>query len=425
MKKSKLRTQLKSRFKPIHKLSKNALQKRKKKSSFIFTSPYRLEILKLTQTSHSEPTQPLQPLQPETQIQTQVQTTLTSSNQKQPLPLEIKEKSIHAELTLEQWLNPSSDLQGHIRAFLLDQRSPHTMSSYEKDLKRFRKFLLFQKQSGKIDLYLNRAFFIAYKNFLLSEQLEHSTIDRHLATFRSLFKWLTEEEVIEKNPVERVRFLSPKKISKTQGFTDEEVRKVLKQPNLHARTGAQHYAILMILFYCGLRRSEICGLKLSNLFIEKEKPLLRLKGKGNKERIVPLIPAVWNAIRYFLYLSRKEIELDNYLFTPIRNNRTKDLKKALDPSLIFYIVRKYSRLAGILKKVSPHSCRATAISNARDHQVPDRAIQEFAGWESTQMIVQYDKRRTVLEGSAAYFIDYGVQESRVKIPRKPIESDSA
>ncbi len=64
-------------------------------------------------------------------------------------------------------------------------------------------------------------------------------------------------------------------------------------------------------------------------------------------------------------------------------------------------------MAGIQKRVSPHSCRATAISNARDREAPDRAIQEFAGWSSPEMIVRYDKRKTAVEKSAAHMISYG------------------
>jgi hypothetical protein len=83
---------------------------------------------------------------------------------------------------------------------------------------------------------------------------------------------------------------------------------------------------------------------------------------------------------------------------------------------VFYVVRRYAKLAGISNRVSPHSCRATAISNARDHHVPDRAIQEFAGWTSTDMITRYDKRKTAVEDSAARAIAYGAED------RTPIAS---
>jgi integrase len=262
---------------------------------------------------------------------------------------------------------------------------------------------------------------VAYKESLLGEQLSHTTIDRHLASLRSFFSWLAADGLIDKNPAESVRFLNPKRESPTQGFTDEEVKKMLMQPNLHTRVGSQHYAILMVLFYCGLRRSEICDLKMNSLFEERGVPVFRLMGKGNKERIVPLRAPVYRALLHYFRMTgrKKTFAADDPLFVSFRN-RDSSVRKALDPSSIFYIVTQYAKEAGIQKKVSPHSCRATAISNARDHQVPDRAIQEFAGWSSTSMITRYDKRKSAIEHSAAHAIEYGETDRVVQV--SPSES---
>ncbi len=254
---------------------------------------------------------------------------------------------------------------------------------------------------------LTRTVIIAYKEFLVADGLEHTTVDRHLATLKSFFGWLREDGVIAMNPAEGVKFLKPKRISTTQGFSDEEVRKVLALPNLHTRTGALHYAILMVLFYCGLRRSEICALRTAHLGVERGQSVLRVRGKGNSERLILVIDPVTRAIFHYFRITGIDPVNDQPLFSPIRNNRTGKRDKPLDPSMIFYIVRKYSREAGVVNRVSPHSCRATAISNARDHQVSDRAIQEFAGWSSTAMITRYDKRKTAIENSAAKAIRYG------------------
>ena len=323
-------------------------------------------------------------------------------------------------LTTAELMKPNDRLRQSIEGFLLDQRSPHTRKAYGKDLKRFIQFLHGRKLGFGIEV-LDRTVLIAYKEMLLSEGLEHTSIDRHLATLRSFFRWLVDDGHIVKNPAEGVRFLNPKKISRTIGFTDEEVRKLLMVPDLHTRTGSLHYAILMVLFYCGLRRSEVCELKTSSLSLERDHRVLRLRGKGNAERIVVMVPPVWRALRHYLIISRRDLNHDEFLFTPIRNNRTGIMNKALDPSMIFYIVRKYARAAGIANRVSPHSCRATAISNARDHNVPDRAIQEFAGWASPDMITRYDKRKSSVEKSAAHAIIYG-SEDRM-LPAAPGQSE--
>jgi integrase len=120
---------------------------------------------------------------------------------------------------------------------------------------------------------------------------------------------------------------------------------------------------------------------------------------------VVLVPAVWEAIEHYLHITRRSLNEDQPLFGAIRAQGIK--LRPMDPSYVFYVVRKYARQAGVTQRVSPHSCRATAISNARDHQVPDRAIQEFAGWASPDMITRYDKRKSAVEKSAAFSINYG------------------
>lgn len=303
-------------------------------------------------------------------------------------------------------IRPNERLKKSIESFLLDQRSEHTRRAYGKDLKRLVQFLIDRKLRLGVES-IDRSVIIAYKDSLLSEGLEHTTIDRHLASLRSFFRWLVEDGVLTKNPAENVRFLNPKRESRTNGFTDAEVRTVLEGPDLHRKTGALHYAVLMMLFYCGMRRSELCDLRTTHIGFEREQHFLRLRGKGNSERIIVLIEPVWNALQFYVQMVRKDLTVDQHLFTPIRNNRTQVANKSLDPSMIFYIVTKYAKRAGIANRVSPHSCRATAISNARDHQVPDRAIQEFAGWSSPSMITRYDKRKSALEKSAVHSISYG------------------
>ena len=312
-------------------------------------------------------------------------------------------------LSTQDLIHPNNQLKQSIEAFLLDQRSPHTRRAYGKDLKRLVQFLIVRKHDLGIEG-INRMILIAFKDSLLGEGLEHTTIDRHIASLRSFFQWLVDDGLIEKSPAHGVRFLNPKRLSTTIGFSDEEVVKVLAVPDLHTKMGSLHYAVLMVLFYCGLRRSELCSLQTSHLGVERNQHVLRLRGKGNAERMIVMIEPVWNAIRHYFYIAGRDLRKENFLFLPLQNNRTKNLRKSLNPSTIFYIVTKYAKLSGNANRVSPHSCRATAISNARDHHVPDRAIQEFAGWASPDMITRYDKRRTSVEDSASHAIQYGAED---------------
>lgn len=327
----------------------------------------------------------------------------TPRKRKAPVKAPKVADSEHTLLTTDL-IRPSEFLTRSIEGFFLDQRSEHTRTAYGKDLKRFVRFLVVRKNAYGPEA-LNRLILVGYKEWLVAEKLSDTTVDRHLSALRSFFSWLVEEGHLEKNPAERIRYLNPHRISSTEAFTNEETARVLAGPNLHTQGGAQHYAILMLLFYCGLRRSEVCNLRTGMLGKERGHRVARIRGKGNKERLVVLIPAVWRALQYHFLMSGMDPRKDQFLFTPKKNPKG-DLDRPLDPSSIFYIVRRYAHLAGITKRVSPHSCRATAISNARDHKVPDRAIQEFAGWSTPNMIVHYDKRRTSVEDSAAHAIQY-------------------
>ena len=326
----------------------------------------------------------------------------------------IEQDQTIAVLQSTDLITQNIEIKTSIHNFFQDLRSLHTKRAYEKDLERFFKYLILRKvQYGSEPL--SRTHVIGFKDHLLGEKLQHTTIDRHLATLRTFFRWLVEDGILTKNPAENVRFLNPKKESTTIGFSDPEVLQVLKMPDLNTKSGSLHYAILMVLFYGGLRRSELCSLRTSDIGFERGHHFLRLKGKGNVERIVVLLVPVWNAIQHYLKMNHKKTDQDEFLFSPVRNNRTGVSNKALDPSMIFYIVTRYAKLAGIKKRVSPHSCRATAISNARDHNVPDRAIQEFAGWATTTMITRYDKRKTALENSAVHSISYGEEDRKIPV----------
>lgn len=316
-------------------------------------------------------------------------------------------------VTTHLLIHPGDRLRSSIEAFLLDRRSPHTRRAYGKDLRRFLQFLAARKREKGSEP-IDRAVLVAYKNSLLSEALEHTTVDRHLATLRSFFRFLVDDGHLEKNPAEGVRLLNPKRASRTKGLSDADVISVLKQPDLHSRSGSLHYAILMVLFFCGLRRSELCELKTSNLSIERGHRVLRLLGKGGTERTIVLPEPVYRAIEHYFRISSRLFTAEDYLFRPVRNNRTGIKNKPLDPSAIFYIVTMYAKKAGVGHRVSPHSCRATAISNARDHHVPDRAIQELAGWVSPDRITRYDKRKASVENSASKAIHYGDGADRTR-----------
>ncbi|HUP56882.1 MAG TPA: site-specific integrase, partial [Bdellovibrionota bacterium] len=104
-------------------------------------------------------------------------------------------------LATTELTRPGDKLRTSIEAFLLDQRSPHTRRSYGKDLKRFVQYL-HGRVAGFGAEAIDRSVIVSYKEFLLAEGLEHTTVDRHLSTLRSFFRWLVDDGVLAKNPAE-------------------------------------------------------------------------------------------------------------------------------------------------------------------------------------------------------------------------------
>lgn len=303
-------------------------------------------------------------------------------------------------------INSISGLGIHVESFLTDQRSEHTKSAYRADIINYIKFVESTSSIPATFELISTEKIRDFKAFMLRSGYAHSTIDRHLAALSSLFSSLRCGGKIDHNPVEGVKFLNAKRLSPTIGLTDEQVRAMLEWPDRATAQGAFDYAVLMVLFYCGLRRGELCGLRIQDIAMERGQHVLRLIGKGNAERLVVVLPIVYEAIQSYFMRSGRPFQGDGFLFSPIRNNRTKTTDKAIHPTTVYGLIQRAARALRIDSRISPHSCRATAISNARDNGVPDRAIQEFAGWSSAEMITRYDKRKTAVENSAAHKITY-------------------
>lgn len=307
------------------------------------------------------------------------------------------------------WLK--GDLIQESQRFIQTQRSHHTRRAYEGDLRQFVGYLRAERASGdSFDTLL------AYRDWLVKPEhqggagLTRGSANRKFATVRSFLAWLQSRGRVKENPSLWIKNFRAKTESPTQAFSDIEVADILSRPNYHTSSGLMHAVVLHILFYLGLRRGEVVALQAKHLgwarVGENTVLTLRVQGKGDKERMLPLPEKL--KVLLLKYIEKKGLEIgaDDYLFTPVKNNLTKVKNKPIDSQAIYYIVKKYSEMAGVDKRVSPHSCRATCISNALDHAASHRSVQELAGWSSPLMIERYDKRRTALADSAVHVVEY-------------------
>jgi site-specific recombinase XerD len=302
-----------------------------------------------------------------------------------------------------------------IPTFLANQLSDHTRRSYETDLKQFFQFLEGRISSREIES-LRPDHVILFRKYLEEGRLngkimEKSTVNRKLAVVKSFLNWLKVNQVIRDNPAQLVKGFPQSQESSLNGLSDDEARKILNLPNRNSRAGALHLAVLHVLLYLGLRKSELLNLKMGDLTEERGVTVLKVRGKGHRVRILPLTSQLKNILEHYFFACRRDkTRPEDPMFTPTKNPATGELLKKMHPHAITYIVMHYAKKGGILKKISPHSCRATCISNALDRKATQRSVQHLAGWSTPLMIQRYDKRREDLKNSAAFLVDYGVEE---------------
>lgn len=294
-----------------------------------------------------------------------------------------------------------------VELFVKNYLSENTKIAYANDLEHFFQFCFevgwkFNHPKDISSIHLRE-----YRDFLLEGVgLSINTVIRKMVAIRGLMTWCFHEGLIEKNPLLNVKLPKSPNMSTTQAFTDIEVRNILDIPNKQSPYGALHYVVLVFLFYLGLRKEELISIKIKDFREERNHYVLWIYGKGGKIRKAPITPAIKNAIESYKTLSGKIFTPNDYLFQPIRNNYSNRIDKPLHRNTVDWVIKSYSQKAGINKKISPHSCRATVISHLLDNRIPIREIAIFAGHSSIQTTSIYDKRKEDLDKNPAYKVNY-------------------
>jgi site-specific recombinase XerD len=159
------------------------------------------------------------------------------------------------------------------------------------------------------------------------------------------------------------------------------------------------------LLFHALRRDELCKLKVKDFrHARRGVPHLRVSGKGEKTRYLPLHPGTNALIHDYLEAAGHGADDNGALFRPIRNNRTGELNKPLHANAICALVRAYS--AQLSFEIAPHALRATAATNALDHQADIAKVQEWLGHANIATTRIYDHRKTRPEDSPTFKVNY-------------------
>lgn len=197
---------------------------------------------------------------------------------------------------------------------------------------------------------------------------------RALSALNSFFRWLILEGYRKDNPCDGVD--SPKLGRHLPDvLSQEEIAAIIESVSLKSWGGLRDRAILELLYGCGLRVSELCNLKISQIYSEES--FIRIIGKGNKERLVPLGELAAEALS--AYLSARPFDSGSSCSEYIFLNR---FGKPLSRISVFNMVKKQALEAGVLKEISPHTFRHSFATHLIENGADLRVVQEMLGHES-------------------------------------------
>lgn len=257
-------------------------------------------------------------------------------------------------------------------------RSPQTVKGYLKDLKDFIRFL--EAEGLPFDPGAVLPEDLAAYRRALSGRVRPATANRRLAALKAFFDWAAGAGLVRENPAGRLAgFKDAARDRAPRALSTPELRRLLRE----ARRAANplHRAVVVVLLNTGLRASELCGLKLSDLELSERRGRLHVRGKGEKARTVPLNAEVREALREWLAV--RPAAPDDRLFIGRRG--------PLTPDGVWYIVRKLARRAG-LEDVHPHALRHTfATRLLREAGADLPTVAELLGHESIDTTARYTR----------------------------------
>ena len=282
--------------------------------------------------------------------------------------------------------------------------NPQTRRAYQADVEEFMRY------AGIADPHafrqVGRAHILAWRRDLERRALGAATIRRKLSALSSLFEALCEANTVQGNPVDGVK--RPKVDSqegKTPAIGDHQARELLAAPDASTLMGLRDRAMLATLLYHGLRRAELCALRLVDLQDRRGVRHLQVHGKGSKIRYVPLHPAAAGAIAAYLEAAGHGDDKPGPLFRPVSNNARG--ARAITPDGVYKVLIKYAGDVGIdVEGFGPPALRATAATNALEHDADIAKVQQWLGHANISTTRVYDRRQMRAEDSPTFRVVY-------------------
>lgn len=255
--------------------------------------------------------------------------------------------------------------------------SANTMEAYLRDLTKLITYFDFEVQEQVNPLTLKERHLRPFLKFLYMMGLAQTTVARIQSSVKGFFTFLYDEELREDNPAAELENVPrPDRLPKV--LKVREIERMIDQLNPNTPDGIRNRAMLEMLYACGLRVSELINLKMPQLFLEEG--FIRVRGKGNKERLVPIGDSAikhWNKYYAEVRSFQPNIHID-HADVCFLNKRGKSISRVM----VFMIIRDLAVAAGIQRKISPHTLRHSFATHLLEGGADLRAVQEMLGHAS-------------------------------------------
>jgi integrase/recombinase XerC len=248
--------------------------------------------------------------------------------------------------------------------------SPHTVTSYKKDLEDFSEFYLKTEASDNILMVDKKVI----RNFIIDlseKKISKRSINRKISTLRSFYKFLLKIDEIKASPVENVNSL--KFYAEKQIPISPEEMKTLEEKAFSEKDNILEHCIIETLYQTGMRKAELCGLIFENVNLDTRE--LKIIGKGNKERYIPISDNLQSLLSQYLSIRSAQPDFAEYFF--INKNG-----KKLTEKFVYLAVNKYLSIVTSKKKRSPHILRHSFATHVLDNGAEISKVKKILGHSS-------------------------------------------
>lgn len=264
--------------------------------------------------------------------------------------------------------------------------SNNTYDAYMRDLKQMAAYM--ESEFTITPEQVREQHIESFLAYLYDKGVKKSTQARILSGIKSFFHYLMIHDRIDTLPTE---FIASPKIGRKlpEVLSLKEIESILQEIDLSEPTGHRNKAMIETLYSCGLRVSELITLRISDLFFEDG--FIRVIGKGDKQRLVPVSESAMHLINLYMKQRSAAIVDPSYVDTLFLNNKGKGLSRVM----IFLIIREVTRAAGITKTISPHTFRHSFATHLLEGGASIRQVQEMLGHESiltTEIYTHLDRK---------------------------------